>query len=434
MAIGFNRIAKEDTFLLFFFLLANVFWLRGQRVAESQPERNPEKYYWATAAAFGAMMASKYLPQLLTISMGYYWLFQRIPETRWRLGKKRMLIFFAVMGATFIVLNPDNPVSGDLASDGLVRRSKTDGPRCLRVYGQTLQPPDDGLAERNTLVFLPRLRGGQTALVDRSRFRDRVTTAFPTQARRRALLHPVVAVSVDDDLQFCRRKVYALFHGRAAGGADYLCDRCAVCELLDRATSFASRSALAGPMIYVQRALALLVVLGASESGRGCHATLPALHQCARRRISKSRDTSSRTMSFTMPACVRRFSRSPNAQDPGRRSRARLQPWLLTMHNVRIVRIWFASCFPIRNALKQLSEGDFVIDARGRRYFSNELVLAKLKETSTPAFRVSLGAVPSASVYQLDKKSRDAVVEVAQPFAPLARHVRPVEVQPATAP
>ena len=35
MAIGFNRIAKEDTFLIFFFLLANMFWLRGQRVAEN---------------------------------------------------------------------------------------------------------------------------------------------------------------------------------------------------------------------------------------------------------------------------------------------------------------------------------------------------------------------------------------------------------------
>ena len=106
MAIGFNRIAKEDTFLLFFFLLANVFWVRGQRVAESQPDRRPENFYWATAAAFGAMMASKYLPQLLTISMGYYWLFQRIPETRWRLGKKRMLIFLGIMCAVFLMLNP----------------------------------------------------------------------------------------------------------------------------------------------------------------------------------------------------------------------------------------------------------------------------------------------------------------------------------------
>src|SRR5688572_32072905 len=45
-----NRVAKEDSFLLFFFLLANVFWLRGQRVAESS-DRNPNIYYWATAAS-----------------------------------------------------------------------------------------------------------------------------------------------------------------------------------------------------------------------------------------------------------------------------------------------------------------------------------------------------------------------------------------------
>jgi len=57
-AIGFNRIAKEDTFLLFFFLLANVFWLRGQRVAEST-DRSPNRYYWLTGAAYGAMIASK---------------------------------------------------------------------------------------------------------------------------------------------------------------------------------------------------------------------------------------------------------------------------------------------------------------------------------------------------------------------------------------
>ena len=40
-AIGFNRVAKEDSFLLFFFLLANVFWLRGQRVAETE-SNSPE--------------------------------------------------------------------------------------------------------------------------------------------------------------------------------------------------------------------------------------------------------------------------------------------------------------------------------------------------------------------------------------------------------
>ncbi|HVF22380.1 MAG TPA: glycosyltransferase family 39 protein, partial [Pyrinomonadaceae bacterium] len=105
MAIGFSRIAKEDSFLLFFFLLANVFWLRGQRVAEST-DSNPEKYYWLTAASYGAMVASKYLPHLFAISICYYWMFQNIPETRWRLGKKRLLIFFVIMGLVFLVLSP----------------------------------------------------------------------------------------------------------------------------------------------------------------------------------------------------------------------------------------------------------------------------------------------------------------------------------------
>src|SRR5207237_8715777 len=75
LTISFNRIAKEDTFLVFFFLLANLFWLRGQRVAESQPHRSPEPFYWATAAAFGAMMASKYFPQMIAISVAYNYIF-----------------------------------------------------------------------------------------------------------------------------------------------------------------------------------------------------------------------------------------------------------------------------------------------------------------------------------------------------------------------
>src|SRR5262249_31678521 len=104
-AIGFNRIAKEDSFLLFFFLLANVFWLRGQRVAEST-DRSPNKYYWATAAAYGAMVASKYVPHLFAISLCYYWMFQALPETRWRLGKKRILASFAIMLIVFLILSP----------------------------------------------------------------------------------------------------------------------------------------------------------------------------------------------------------------------------------------------------------------------------------------------------------------------------------------
>jgi hypothetical protein len=105
-AVALNRIAKEDTFLLFFFLLANVFWLKSQRIAESRPDRDPNLYYWATAAAFGAMVASKYLPHFIAISVSYYYIFQGIPSVKWRLGKPRFLMFFAVMAVAFVLFNP----------------------------------------------------------------------------------------------------------------------------------------------------------------------------------------------------------------------------------------------------------------------------------------------------------------------------------------
>jgi hypothetical protein len=86
------------------------------------------------------------------------------------------------------------------------------------------------------------------------------------------------------------------------------------------------------------------------------------------------------------------------------------------------------------DALKQLSEGDYIIDARGRRYFSNESVLTKLREVSAPAFRLSLGPVPSASVFVLDQKSRAALIDAANHLPPLAKDVHPLAVHPAAAP
>jgi hypothetical protein len=76
------------------------------------------------------------------------------------------------------------------------------------------------------------------------------------------------------------------------------------------------------------------------------------------------------------------------------------------------------------NALKQLREGDFVIDARGRRYFSNETVLTVLSQSATPTFQATLGPALSASVYELDKKSQEAVVEAARHLPPLASNIR----------
>ena len=105
MAIGFDRIAKEDSLALFFFLLTNLFWIKSQTKAE-RGDPNWLRYVWLAAGGFAALMASKYYPFLLGITGAYYILFQQLPGNKWALGPRRWLKFFIVMGVTFLVLNP----------------------------------------------------------------------------------------------------------------------------------------------------------------------------------------------------------------------------------------------------------------------------------------------------------------------------------------
>ncbi|HEU4875381.1 MAG TPA: hypothetical protein VFT44_19900, partial [Pyrinomonadaceae bacterium] len=56
-------------------------------------------------------------------------------------------------------------------------------------------------------------------------------------------------------------------------------------------------------------------------------------------------------------------------------------------------------------ALKHLEVGDFIIIARGRRYFSNDAIITALRDRATPIVELKLNSVPSAKVYQLDPSS-----------------------------
>jgi hypothetical protein len=78
------------------------------------------------------------------------------------------------------------------------------------------------------------------------------------------------------------------------------------------------------------------------------------------------------------------------------------------------------------NELRQMREGDFIIEARGRRYFSNEAILAALHQSGEPAFRLSMGSVPSAAIYELDRKSLDAINEPVRQMPPLSRIMNPL--------
>jgi hypothetical protein len=105
MAIGFDRIAKEDSLVLFFFLLTSLFFVKSQSEAE-RGAANWIKYTWGAAAGFGALMASKYYPFFLSIIAGYYHLFLNLPGNKWNIGNLRWIKFFFVMGVTFLILNP----------------------------------------------------------------------------------------------------------------------------------------------------------------------------------------------------------------------------------------------------------------------------------------------------------------------------------------
>jgi hypothetical protein len=64
-----------------------------------------------------------------------------------------------------------------------------------------------------------------------------------------------------------------------------------------------------------------------------------------------------------------------------------------------------------KEAKKQFEAGDFVIVARGRRYFSNEAYVARLAETSEPVASISLGGIPAIRLYVLNDISLAAVAE-----------------------
>jgi hypothetical protein len=60
--------------------------------------------------------------------------------------------------------------------------------------------------------------------------------------------------------------------------------------------------------------------------------------------------------------------------------------------------------------LNKFVAGDFLIDARGRTYFSNQAMLERLRQIRKPAFTIFLGNTPAADVYVLDEASLAALL------------------------
>jgi hypothetical protein len=400
--IGFNRVAKEDSFLIFFFLLANVFWLRGQRVAEST-NRSPNKYYWAAAASYGAMVASKYVPHLFAISMCYYWMFQRLPETRWRLGKKRILKLFAIMGLVFLILSPTILLPETWRQMGLFaggKRVSHDAYEFMgQLYSQRVSDWLHGIPVYFYFVFtavkLPLLTVlgfllGLPLLFRRKLGDGRyfilfwfmlwvVAFCFPGGkfTRYYTTVLPAVMITSALGIQFAGRWLANRIAGFDWAGSlkHYVPASLAVVVI----TASVIGSVQAAPHFRL-----FTSVVGGGTERAGYYFPHDEFYDASMRDVMVE---------------IGRRAR------PGARV-ASESPSLVSYYAEQAGRADLVSVsLSDPEALTQMAAGDFVIVARGRRYFSNDEIVSALRDQASPVIELNLGPAPSAKVYELDQQS-----------------------------
>ncbi|PYR41360.1 MAG: hypothetical protein DMF93_08540 [Acidobacteria bacterium] len=100
-AIAINRIGKEDTFLLLFFLLAIFCYERAKR-AGADDLAAARRWYTVSGASFGLMLASKYMPHYL----GIYAIFNLITDPEPGANRPSALGHYGAMAFAFVLANP----------------------------------------------------------------------------------------------------------------------------------------------------------------------------------------------------------------------------------------------------------------------------------------------------------------------------------------
>jgi predicted membrane-bound dolichyl-phosphate-mannose-protein mannosyltransferase len=399
-AIGFNRIAKEDTFLLFFFLLANVLWLRSQRIAETG-KGDPQPYYWATAVAFGAMMASKYLPGYFAVAIAYYGIFQAIPATRWRLGKPRFLLFFFIIGVSFVVFNLPILLPGTwraALSFASYKRIGHDSYEFIgRLYTHKLADWFKGVPWYFYFVFvavktpIPTLIAflAGLPLLFRRRLGDGRFFIFfwlllgflpfvlvgGKFTRYFTPVLPIVLITAAIGLQFIRQRLaHALTATSTAlkTGVPIILAALVLLASLWSAVQAAPHYRLYTNLFGGGQARAGYYFPQDEFYDVGLREALVEIARRARPGARVANETPSLTEFYAQQA-KRPDLISLSLSDPDDRS--------------------------------QLNVGDFVIAARGRRYFSNDAILSALRQTSTPVIRIDIGAQPAVEVYLLDEQT-----------------------------
>lgn len=104
-AITYNRVAKEDTLMVFFMLYAFYFYIRAKQTSGFDP-KTKRRNYILSGAAWGLMFASKYFPHYFGLNMLYHhFVNQREREAGEPRGTTPK-IFYAVILVVFLAANP----------------------------------------------------------------------------------------------------------------------------------------------------------------------------------------------------------------------------------------------------------------------------------------------------------------------------------------
>src|SRR2546423_154036 len=406
-AIGFNRIAKEDTFCLFFFLLGNVFWLRSQRIAE-RGMGNPVIYYWAAAVSFGAMMASKYLPGYFAASIAYYHIFQEIKATKWRLGKPRFLLFFGIMGATFLLCNLTILLPGTWRAALTFASYKHVGHNGYEfigtIYRHKLMDWFKGvpwyfyfvfMAVKLPVATIAAFLVGLPLLFRRKLGDGRYFLLFWTVIGFAPFVFvggkftryftpelPVVFITAAIGVQFVGRQIARFLAKQNLKSYAVT----ALALLVVFSSVWASASAAPYYRLYTN-------ALGGGEERAGYYFPQDEFYDAYLRDVMKgiaARARQGAQVASETPTVTAYYARAANRPDL----------------------ICVALSDPA--AVRELGTGDFVVDARGRRYFTNDELLKNLRQASAPAFHVQVGRVPAADVYELDERSKSVVAAASE--------------------
>jgi len=104
IAITINRVAKEDTLLVLFTWLAYYFYARAKNLV-SQGIAGGRRFYGASGASFGLMLASKYFPHYVGLNALYYMCCRKHSPAE-ALGKIGYVLLLGTCGLVFVLFNP----------------------------------------------------------------------------------------------------------------------------------------------------------------------------------------------------------------------------------------------------------------------------------------------------------------------------------------